>query len=577
MDNPEKARHSATSSQLSQVPWSFPVASSTTVYRGGYSGSPRKWSERSYDRRAHGSHRAAPCEGAPQSVQRQRARRSAYSRRRAAFFLGERRASIAAQGPQRETPSKVDRLQRPHSPASRLSAYLRFPIALRVSRQRSQDAAPSTGRSRPHRRQDPAARRASWRFLGVLPAASALGLRVSAPVGLAGGLGPGVAGSLGRAPLVRARLAQGALGCGRRVSATNAQTGLAAFVDPPAVAAAFRGACLLGIPAWFAGGPDPGVPGAAGPVALLATGFAHAAPGHGRTLATTGTQALRPAFGGALPEAIAVLRSTNFEILVGHRDSPYRSWNPGEEHLAGEGPAGRPHGTFSEERRSALLALGEKSRRKVAPVLHTAASDAQPGADDDLVARGTHPLDRPCATRSRTSPGANLSGSTDLRADGGSRRRPSIGSARPRSGRPRGRGRAGGSGRCGCCREALGRVHRSVSLFWPGVANGGDALSRTSVRRPLTARPSLRAARGATEGVRDGGAREGPGGHWRAKPTRESGFEQRISGRRPVRTRGEVGKLVPNLGTWTTLMREDHLRPVFIRPTGGADRHQSHY
>ena len=68
----------ATSSHESQVPWSSPVSSSTTVNCGVVERQPPEvLSERSYDRRAQGSHRAAPCEGSPQSVQSPFARRLA--------------------------------------------------------------------------------------------------------------------------------------------------------------------------------------------------------------------------------------------------------------------------------------------------------------------------------------------------------------------------------------------------------------------------------------------------------------------------------------------------------------------
>ncbi len=57
-DSLSKARHIATSSQESQGPCSSPVASSTTVYRGGWMGIPLCSPEEYQERLAHGSHRA---------------------------------------------------------------------------------------------------------------------------------------------------------------------------------------------------------------------------------------------------------------------------------------------------------------------------------------------------------------------------------------------------------------------------------------------------------------------------------------------------------------------------------------
>ena len=62
----------------------------------------------------------------------------------------------------------------------------------------------------------------------------------------------------------------------------------------------------LGVPARLAGGPEPGVAGAAGRVPLLATGRAHAVPGRRRLLAASRAQPPGDALGGAPMVALAV-------------------------------------------------------------------------------------------------------------------------------------------------------------------------------------------------------------------------------------------------------------------------------
>ena len=129
-------------------------------------GSPRNQPDPAWLRLAHGSHRAAPWLGALQSVQRDSARRDRY-RLLAASFLRSgsmRSASRTAQVAHRDPPSVVTPPHRPHEPAARRAAYRAFSDALREILQGSHVAPPSTGGSRPHRVQLPAAARSARRF-----------------------------------------------------------------------------------------------------------------------------------------------------------------------------------------------------------------------------------------------------------------------------------------------------------------------------------------------------------------------------------------------------------------------------
>jgi len=78
------------------------VAISITVQLGSQIGMPLKYVERWCERSAHGTQRDAPWDGAPQSVHRSRARRSAYRRRDWAFLTsgGRWTSRMAAQAPQ---------------------------------------------------------------------------------------------------------------------------------------------------------------------------------------------------------------------------------------------------------------------------------------------------------------------------------------------------------------------------------------------------------------------------------------------------------------------------------------------
>ena len=87
--------------------------------------------------------------------------------------------------------------------------------------------------------------------------------------------------------------------------------------------------------------PEPRVVGAAGPVALLATGLAHGAVGRGRTRPAPRAQPGGAAFGDALPEPLAVTPASNVKISISHRSLPAEV-GVGRRTSGRRGPAGGP-------------------------------------------------------------------------------------------------------------------------------------------------------------------------------------------------------------------------------------------
>ena len=138
-----------------------------TVTRGGRTGRPRCSPDRAQDRRAHGGHRDAPWDDAPQSIQSLRTRRWTWRWRLLAFFAFflERLAALLAHRSQYAASLGAGVPHRPHKPAVRRAAYCSRSLSRRATWHGSHTVPPSMGGCVPQRVHVRASRRARSRRL----------------------------------------------------------------------------------------------------------------------------------------------------------------------------------------------------------------------------------------------------------------------------------------------------------------------------------------------------------------------------------------------------------------------------